>query len=170
MLTKVSIGCPCRSLSPRACPGVTDSLPEPLSISMFASRGISHANKITTFHCLLCKTPSLRKETRVCFWNKTVYRWNVPKQVLRKPRDNLSLRPSRTAGIVLNCRKMFKTAALASPPMASERLPICSTYESNWSISRLGSRAESSGSASIITTAQGEGAGGHLWTHIAEPQ
>ena len=40
------------------------SLPEPLSISMFASKGISHANTITSFKCLLSKTPSLRKETR----------------------------------------------------------------------------------------------------------
>ena len=37
----------------------------------------------------------------------TVYRGNVSKQVLRKPRDDLSLRPSRTAGIVLNCKEMF---------------------------------------------------------------
>ena len=39
--------------------------------------------------------------------NKTVYRENISKQVLRKPRDDLSLRPSRTAGTELNCRKMF---------------------------------------------------------------
>ena len=63
------------------------SLLEPLFRIMFASRGISHANTITSFKCLLSKTPSLRKETRVCFWNKTAYRWNVPMRALRKPRD-----------------------------------------------------------------------------------
>ncbi|MBR1745566.1 MAG: hypothetical protein IJ734_06295, partial [Fibrobacter sp.] len=39
--------------------------PDLLFVKEFASRGISHANKITSFHCLLCKTPSLRKKTSV---------------------------------------------------------------------------------------------------------
>ena len=43
----------------------------------------------------------------MCFWNKTVYSRNVPKLVLRKPCDDLSLRPSRTAGTELNCKEMF---------------------------------------------------------------
>ena len=42
--------------------------------------------------------PPLRKETREGRRTKTVYRGNVPMRVLRKPRDDLSLRPSRTAG------------------------------------------------------------------------
>jgi len=54
--------------------------------------------KITSFHCLLSKTPSLRKETQVWLRIKTVYCRNVPKRVLRKPCDDLSLRPSRIAG------------------------------------------------------------------------
>ena len=58
MLTKVSI---------------RFSLLEPLSISMFASRGISHANKIISFHCSLSETPSLRKETREVLWNGNAY-------------------------------------------------------------------------------------------------
>ena len=107
MLTEVSIGL---SLPEPVMPNLFrhhHSLPEPLSISMFASRGISHANKIISFHCLLSKTPSLRKETREWLRKGNVYRGNVSKHVLRKPCDNLSLRLSRIAGLVLNCRKMF---------------------------------------------------------------
>ena len=52
--------------------------------------------------------------------------------------------------------------------MASERLPICSTYESNCSISRFDSSTGSSGSASI-TTSKASAATDCLQAGMAEP-
>ena len=68
------------SLPEPVTPGLSrghHSLPEPLSISMFASRGVSHANKIISFHCLLSKMPSLRKETQEVLWNGNAYCRNM---------------------------------------------------------------------------------------------
>ena len=87
-----------RALAAGACPGLVPgqrpglpyrrhadggqhqmSLPEKNvpNRSKFASRGISHANKIISFHCLLSKTPSLRKEIREGLWNGNAYCRNM---------------------------------------------------------------------------------------------
>ena len=52
--------------------------------------------------------------------------------------------------------------------MESERLPICSTYESNCSMSRFDSSTGSSGSASI-TTSKASAATDCLQAGMAEP-
>ena len=111
---------PC--LSSRPCAGITTPDLNRF-IKMFAPRAISHANKITLFHCLLSKTPLSAKKYERDSGFKTLIAGTCKNQVLRKPCDCESLRPSRTVGIVLNSRGMLFSYVIAS--VAWQSRPYC---------------------------------------------
>ena len=73
-------------LSSRPCAGITTPDLNRF-IKMFAPRAISHANKITLFHCLLSKTPLSAKKLESGFGFTTLIAGTCKNQVLRKPCD-----------------------------------------------------------------------------------
>ena len=74
---------------------------------MFATRGSLHTHTFTSFECSFCEEPLSAKKHERGSGMGTLIAGKCKNRVLRKPRDNLSHRLSRIAGVVLNCGKMF---------------------------------------------------------------